>query len=108
MLMFDNKPVNFVATEEWNYFYGGLESMIYRAMVAKALTIHPVDMYVFEQPSKGKLQVRSAGYDLLKRGVLDETTVILTIKSLEVEKFWCKIDNWGDKYVATFLFPHEY
>lgn len=104
----NGKEVQFVATSEWNSKYGGLEMAVYMRLALQALQKHPVDMLIFEQPRKGRLQVRSAGYFLNDDSKLDETTVILTVESLDIDKFWLKIDDYGDRYVATFLFPHEY
>jgi len=104
----NGKPVQFVSTAGWSEKYGGLEGAMYIKIALDCLTKHPVDMLVFEQPKDGVLQVRSAGYDLATDSKLDETTIIFSTKSLPVQKFWLKIDNYGEKYVATFLFPDEY
>lgn len=101
------KPVQFVGTARWNEKFGGLEGAMYIAEALKALTKHPVDMLVFDTTG-GTMSIRSAGYDLATDSKLDETTVIATFESLPTEKFWLKIDNYGDKYIATFLFPDEY
>jgi len=104
----NGKPVEFVATAGWLNKYGGIEMTVYIKLALRAWQTHPVDMLIFEQPRKGRLQVRSAGYFLSDDTKLDETTVILTVESLDIETFWLKVDDYGSHYVATFLFPDEY
>ena len=99
----NGKPIQFVGTAGWSE-----KCAMYIKVALDCLAKHPVDMLVFEQPKDGVLQVRSAGYDLATDSKLDETTVIFSMKSLPVQKFWQKIDNYGETYVATFLFPDEY
>lgn len=108
MASINGKPVQFVGTSRWNSAYGGLEGMMYIAEAVRSLQKHPVDMLVFEQPREGVLQIRSAGYFLNDGEKLDETTVFKSFESLKVDTFWLKLDDYGDKYVATFLFPDEY
>jgi len=103
-----NKPIEFTATSGWNDLYGGLEASLYINMAKKALQKYPVDMLVFEYfPNKQELQIRLAGYDF-NNNKLDETTIVFKTKSLEIKKFWLKLDDYEDKYVGTFLFPSEY
>ena len=101
------KPVEIYASAGFNEIYGGIETHLYTEMALAVLQKHPYDMLVFEMPDKEHLQVRLAGYHLQKEE-LDETTVVFKTKSLEIKKFWCKIDDYEDKWVMTFLFPEEY
>jgi hypothetical protein len=102
------KPVQFVGTAGWNDKYGGLEAALYISEALKCLTKHPVDMLIFEMPRANVMQIRSAGYDLQTQSKLDETTILFKSQSLPIEKFWVKVDDFGSKFVATFLFPDEY
>jgi hypothetical protein len=104
----NGKPIQFVGTAEWNNLYGGLEATMYIQIALKILQKYPHDMLVFEMADDSHIQVRLAGYHL-ETNVLDEKTVVFKTASLEVKKFWLKID--GDEegnYVGTFLFPDEY
>lgn len=102
----NGKPIQFVSTALWSQKFGGIKGAMYICEAMKCLTKHPVDMLVFETKND-RMQIRSAGYDLATDSKLDETTVVTSFASLPTEKFWLKVDNYGDKYVATFLFPHE-
>jgi hypothetical protein len=102
------KPIQFVGTAGWNAKYGGLEASLYIKEALDCLTKHPVDMLIFEMPKANVMNIRSAGYDLQTQSKLDEKTILFTTQSLPIEKFWVKVDDYGDKFVATFLFPDEY
>jgi hypothetical protein len=105
--MVNGKPVQFVATAGFNEKYGGIEAMLYIKMALSILQKYPYDMFIFEMADKNHLQVRLAGYNL-KTEILDEKTIVFKTKSLIVEKFWLKIDDYDTYYVGTFLFPSEY
>ena len=111
-LMMNDKEIKFVAAQEFNAKYGGLETVLYINIALKVLKKYPVDMLVFEMAETKKFeqpiqQVRLAGYDFNTQE-LDEETIVYKAESLETDKFWLKIDDYGDHYVGTFLFPHEY
>lgn len=106
--MINSKTLKIVATAGFNEKYGGLEAALYIKEALQALQKHPVDMLVFEMSDETHMQIRSAGYDLATDSKLDETTIIATYESLPIEKFWFKLDDYGDHYVGTFLFPSEY
>lgn len=103
----NGKPIRFVASAGWNDTYGGLEAALYIGTAYQLLQKYPYDMLVFEMPDKNHYQVRLAGYNL-RTEELDETTVIFKTKSLEIKTFWLKVDDAGEYYIATFLFPEEY
>lgn len=103
----NNKPIEFVASAGFNEKYGGVETALYIKIALAVLQKYPHDMLVFEMPDKGHLHVRLAGYHL-KDETLDETSVVFKTHSLPIDTFWLKIDDYGDKYIATFLFPNEY
>lgn len=103
----NGKPIQFVGTTGWNDLYGGLEASLYIQTALAVLTKHPHDMLVFEMPDKNHYQIRLAGYHL-STDVLDEKTVVFKTESLEIKTFWLKIDDYGQHYVGTFLFPDEY
>lgn len=105
----NGKPLRIVATRAWDSKYGGIEAIEYIRLMVQALQKKPVDMLVFEMADESNLQVRSAGYDLPTDSVLDEKTIIIGPEgSLHIDTFWFKIDNYGDHYVGTFLFPSDY
>lgn len=104
----NSKPIQIVATAAFHQTYGGLEAALYTKEALQALRKKPVDMLVFEMVGEDRMRIRSAGYDLATNSVLDETTVIWETESLHIKKFWFKIDDHGDKYVGTFLFPEDY
>lgn len=81
--------------------------MAYIQMSLAILQKYPHDMLVFSMCDANHLQVKLAGYHL-QTEVLDETTVVFKTASLSIDTFWLKIDDYGDKYIGTFLFPEEY
>lgn len=101
------KPIQFVASAAFDRMYHGLETHLYITTALAVLKKFPHDMLVFEMPDEEHYQVRLSGYHL-QTGKLDETSVVFKTKSLEIKKFWLKIDDYGDKYIATFLFPEDY
>lgn len=68
---------------------------------------YPYDMMVFEPNDVGLLQIRLAGYNF-DTNQLDETTIVAKTELKIDRPFWFKIDDYGDRYVGTFLFPEEY
>ncbi len=103
----NSKEIKICSTAEFNEKYGGLEATMYTGIALSVLQKHPVDMLVFEMTEDGYQQVRLAGYNFNTQE-LDEKTVAYKAKSLPTETFWFKVDDYGDYYVGTFLFPHEY
>lgn len=104
----NGKPLQIVATSEFNRVYGGLEAALYVKDALIAIKKKPVDMYVFEMPDPEYLHIRCAGYCLNDNETLDEKTIVFKTESLPIKRFWFKIDDYGDKYVGTFLFPEDY
>ena len=104
----NGKPLQIVATAGFNEKYGGLEAHLYIKEALSALEKHPVDMLVFEMADDIHMQIRSAGYDLATDSKIDETTILMKTESLPIEKFFFKLDDYGDRYVGTFLFPSEW
>jgi hypothetical protein len=104
----NNKEIRFVATSGFNTKYGGLETALYIKIALGVLAKHPVDMLVFEMADATHQRVRLAGYDLATDSILDEKTVAWKDKSLPTDTFWLKVDNQGEYYLGTFLFPSEY
>ena len=101
-----NKPIEFYGTASIasNENMHDLVSIGYSTLVA-----HPVDMIVFDIKDD-KTIVRSAGYDLETQTKLDEKTILRDDlnKNTITEKIWLKVDNYGEKFIATFLYPSEY
>jgi hypothetical protein len=104
--IFNGKEIEFVATAGFDRKYGGLEAALYIKIALSVLQKYPVDMLVFEMVGEG-LQVRLAGYDF-RTNVLDEKTVAWKSKSLPTDTFWLKVDDLGNHFLGTFLFPDEY
>ena len=104
------KPVAVVHTDGFDSQYGGIEGTYYLNVMKCVLTKDPVDMYVWEVID-GDMVITSAGYGLTEetKGELIEGPEVARLEgSMPTEKFWVKIDDYGDKYVMTFLFPHEW
>lgn len=102
------KPLKVVATEGVNNKYGGLELMMYVNMMKKLFSRYPYDMFVIEYNEKKEtLHVRLAGYSF-ETDELNEDKIVYTVDSLPVDTIWFKVDDYGDYYVGTFLFPDEY
>lgn len=98
------KPIQPVMTKTWSDKY------LKRAEEFLTLTLAfidrtPVDMLVFEMVPEG-VQIRSAGYHLRTNELVETSEVILYIDP--VEEFWFKLDDYGDRYVGTFLLPEDY
>lgn len=106
----NGKNLKVVATAGFNAKYGGMEAGMYTALAQQVLLDHPVDMLVFEMADKNHQRIRSAGYYMFGKheGVLDEETVVYKAESLPTDTFWFKVDDYGDHYLGTFLFPDEY
>jgi hypothetical protein len=68
---------------------------------------YPYDMLVFEPSEKGYLRVRLAGYSFIDN-MLDEETVIAETRIKLNNTFWWKVDDYGEFYVGTFLFPDDW
>ena len=64
------------------------------------------DMYVLESSNKGTI-IRAAGYKNFS-DELDEETILRTINFVAHKKIWFKVDDYGDFYLGTFLYPEEY
>jgi hypothetical protein len=101
-----NKPIEFYSTASLS------EQEDVGLLVKAAYTClldHPVDMLVFDFTEDG-VEIKSAGYFLDEKSSLDEETVLAKFedKSYIAEKLWLKIDDYNDKFVATFLYPYEY
>ena len=111
MNIINGKELQICASKAWDKMYGGMEASYYVTLAVKVLREHPVDMLVFEnvgEEDKLQMQIRSAGYDLKTDSILDETSVFFKGDSLEIKKFWFKLDDYGDKYVGTMIFPEDY
>jgi len=99
----NNKPVQAVATAQIAEDFGPAGIAMLSMLAFHALQQKPVDMLVFEKDGA----VRSAGYDY-RTNELDEETLLAKTKADFPESFWFKLDDYGDKYIGTFLYPHEY
>jgi hypothetical protein len=109
-----NKKIQISATEGWNEKYGGLEGSLYIRIALQLFEKYRCDMYIFEYvPNKkkyedGQIKISMNGYNVDTEEYI-ETKVVQTLKeSLPIEKFYFKLDDYGDKFVGTFLFTDEY
>jgi hypothetical protein len=102
----NGKEIKVCASQVFNAKFAGIEARLYVMLTLKVLSTHPVDMLVFEE-NKRVMTIRSAGYRLDTQE-LDEETILHETDSLPTDTFWFKIDDYGDHYVGTFLFPEEY
>ena len=106
--LFNGKEIRIVLAAQFNKLYGGgLEAFLYTRIALSVLKKYPVDMLVFEMAEDGYQQVRLAGYNFLTEE-LDETTIAYKVKALETEKFWFKVDDYGEFYLGTFMLVGEY
>lgn len=106
-MQFLGKEIKFVATRGFDSEHGGIVTMMYVQMAMEVLATHLVDMLVFEMDGDDHMQVRLAGYDF-NTEELDESTVALKFASLPIKTFWLKVNDYGEHFVGTFLFPEEY
>jgi len=75
-----------------------------------------LDLFVFEaDPATGNLRIRAAGYKLPEQTELDETTILFKFGFCLHHfgfkpgfKFWFKVDDYQDFFLATCLLPEEY
>lgn len=102
------KDLRIVATSAFDSHYDRLEKCLLVTCVLESLSKHPVDMLVVSGDGK-KLQVRSAGYRLGEASSLDEDTIVFEDEQLfPVRKFWFRVDDYGEYYMGTLLFPEDY
>jgi len=109
MLRIQGKPVKFVMSRRFVDELEPVHHRLFALLVADILPRHPVDMLVFESDDQ-HLTVRSAGYFVEgpRAEQLDEATVVYRNAALPIETFWFKLDDQGDFWSGTFLFPDEY
>ena len=101
--------------KELEIFYTpGIEELLIPSLLIKCIEQlkiiferYRVDMFVFENDEDGNASIRLAGY-YFGSDLLDEETIVYTDAYPLPDRFWCKIDDYGDKYVGTFLLPDEY
>jgi len=96
------------------FFTPGIQSLLIPSLLIKCVEQlkiiferYRVDMFVFENDEDGNASIRLAGY-YFESDLLDEETIVYTDAYPLPDRFWCKIDDYGDKYVGTFLLPDEY
>jgi len=106
-LQFNGKEIRVMSTKTFSNKYGGMELVAYTGIAMRILKEHPVDMLIFEMAGKDRQQVKLSGYDF-NTNILHEGEVVWSDKSLPTDTFWFKIDDHGEFYVGTFLFPSEY
>ena len=102
------KPVEFYLSSGVSEYLDPLTVIRFHTLSAGAFMRSALDMYVIEKCPNGTGQVRAAGRSFADPNHLDESTVFHTFKSFSYRTIWAKIDDYGSKYVCTFLFPSEY
>lgn len=65
-----------------------------------------MDMYIVEK-NEGESQIKASGYRNFS-GSLDETTILKQCDYEIPKTIWFKVDDYGDCYMGTILFPEEY
>ena len=75
--------------------------------ILKLFPNHPYDMFVIDGDGLEGSTVRLAGYHLITN-TLDEKTVIASFVWDLTDKYWFKVDDYGEHYVGTLLLPEEY
>lgn len=93
------KEIQLVMTAAFKAMYGDRYDLV-RAALEELGDRPDVDMLVFETETDG-LHIR---FEKPNGEQVD-----LPYPAVEpIKKAWFKVDDYGDKYVGTFLFPHEY
>ena len=72
----------------------------------KVFKKNKMDMYIVEKEGEKSI-VRACGYRDFT-GKLDEETILARCDFAIKRNFWLKIDDYGDSYIGTFLYPEEY
>ena len=101
----NSKPINFFATTAVNEENSETISMLILACY-RILQKHFVDMLVIEK-NDNKIKIRSAGYFFIDEYVLDEKTILGEFSINITRKIWLKVDDYGNQYIATFVYPEE-
>ena len=76
------------------------------ASLLEAFRDDTMDMYVVENKEDSS-QIRAAGYRNFN-GKLDETTILKKCDYQVPKTLWFKVDDYGESYIGTILFPEEY
>lgn len=103
----NGKEMKIYTTAGFNETFGSFKSAFYISIAISVLQQYPVDMLIFEMNIDKCQQVRLAGYDF-NTNKLDEETIAYRLKSTKIKTFWFKVDDYGQYYAGTFLFPEEY
>jgi hypothetical protein len=75
-------------------------------IVLRVFKENKMDMYIVEKEGKNST-VRACGYKDFT-GKLDEETILARCDFAIKRNFWFKVDDYGDSYVGTCLYPEEY
>jgi len=106
------KPIEYYATRGINLDYTFPEIMILHQRVNQVFLKTGFDFYSFTRHSENKAVMKANGYNLFdnKQECPDEEGKedIFPFCIREGKKLWCKIDDYGNKFVITLLFPDEY
>jgi hypothetical protein len=103
-----DKPLCFVLTEG---VAAKMEQDLLIDLYAAVIThfkIKPMDLFVFQPNGVGKIKLSVNGYEFFKPEAKEERYEIGEIGGNLCQEVWCKIDEEGDFFVGTFLFPDEY
>ena len=105
------KRLDIVCTSKFEDKYGGFEAQtVYEPIARKLFREHKCDMLVFEYDSNlENMTVRLAGFNFEDPSNSEEMSgIVYEAGSMPIETFWFKVDDYGDRYIGTFLFPDEY
>lgn len=102
------KPVRFMMSRGFAEHYNYPEPLAYIGLAQQLWKKEPIDMLIFEDaPEPGFMVISANGYNVDTDKYVD-TKKVLKLESLPIRKFWLKYDDYGDHWIATFLFPEEY
>jgi len=101
------KRLELYGTKQFNEEFSQNDKELIAGVAINCFTQYKCDMFVFESICKNSFQVRLAGYSF-NDNQLDEETVACKSEGHLNRNFWFKIDDYGNKFVGTFLFPDEY
>ena len=102
------KAVEMYSTANFISKIGEVMARSYYDVMLKILGEYDYDMFVFE-PEGEDIRVRAAGYsfsadELEENLIVSRFTPLLPI----TDTVWFKIDDYGDRFLGTFLMPEDY
>ncbi len=100
------KPLNIFATQTIQHDFQNVLPLL-TLTVQQLFEKHDYDMFVFRPGEASKTNITLEGYSF-KNGDLKEGIIVKTIGLKLGSVIWFKIDDYGEYFVGTFLYPSEY